>query len=217
MVKTIFGWALLGPIQSMSLPSTQSLHISLEPSLNDEIQKMWSVEEIPHKTIPSDEQAEAIFRQTISRDPVGRFGVALPFKTDVVPNFVDSKAIADRRLLALERRLSKQPDIRALYLDFMREYLTSNHMSLLTDESPEGDSFYIPHHGIIKPEGNMNKIRVVFDASCKASNNISLNDTIFIGPKLQADIAQLLLVFSNETGGLYLRHSSDVQTNLDCS
>ena len=69
---------------------------------------MWSVEEIPHKTIvaPSDEQAEAIFRQTISRDPVGRFGVALPFKTDVVPNFVDSKAIADRRLLALERRLS---------------------------------------------------------------------------------------------------------------
>ena len=68
-------------------------------------------------------------------------------------------------------------------------------MSLLTDELPEGDSFYIPHHGIIKPEGNMNKIRVVFDASCKASNNISLNDTILIGPKLQADIAQLLLVF----------------------
>ncbi|XP_063910744.1 uncharacterized protein LOC135127960 [Zophobas morio] len=197
MVKTIFGWALLGPIQSMSLPSMQALHISLQPSLNDEVQNFWSVEEVPFRTIvaPSDSQAEAIFRQSIFRDPGGRFGVALPFKTDVVPSFVDSKAIADRRLLALERRLSKQPDIRALYLDFMRDYLTSNHMSLLTDEFPEGDSFYIPHHGIIKPEGNLNKIRVVFDASCKASNNISLNDTILIGPKLQADIAQLLLVF----------------------
>nr|XP_023017555.1 uncharacterized protein LOC111506656 [Leptinotarsa decemlineata] len=52
-------------------------------------------------------------------------------------------------------------------------------------------SYYLPHHPIFKND----TLRVVYDASSKDSNNISLNDTLFTGPKLQQDISALLLNF----------------------
>ncbi|XP_063233612.1 uncharacterized protein LOC134537270 [Bacillus rossius redtenbacheri] len=56
-------------------------------------------------------------------------------------------------------------------------------------------SFYIPHHGVLKPDSSTTKLRVVFDASAKDSKGTSLNDQLLTGPKLQRDIADILLSF----------------------
>ncbi|XP_066602491.1 uncharacterized protein [Prorops nasuta] len=42
-------------------------------------------------------------------------------------------------------------------------------------------------------ENQKTKIRVVFNASSKTSTGVSLNDTLFIGPKLQQDITRILM------------------------
>jgi len=56
-------------------------------------------------------------------------------------------------------------------------------------------SFYLPHHCVFKASGQPSKIRVVFDASCKSSTGISLNDVLTVGPVVQQDLMSILLRF----------------------
>ncbi|XP_054722558.1 uncharacterized protein LOC129232437 [Uloborus diversus] len=55
--------------------------------------------------------------------------------------------------------------------------------------------FYMPHHGVIREHSSTTKLRVVFDASAKSSTNISLNDVLHAGPKLQTDLFYILSNF----------------------
>lgn len=70
----------------------------------------------------------------------------------------------------------------------MAEYEQLGHMSPV---SGYGD-YYIPHHAVVKGGENQVKLRVVFDASAASTSGKSLNELLYVGPKLQADIAQLL-------------------------
>lgn len=54
--------------------------------------------------------------------------------------------------------------------------------------------FYLCHHGV--PKGPFkNQIRIVFDAGCKNSQGISLNNILLPGPKRQSDLVGLLIGF----------------------
>ncbi|XP_054717456.1 uncharacterized protein LOC129226851 [Uloborus diversus] len=84
------------------------------------------------------------------------------------------------------------------YKNFMREYLSLNHMELVSTEEiivEDRKCFYMPHHGVIREQSSTTKLRVVFDASVKSSTNISLNDVLHAGPKLQTDLYYILLNF----------------------
>lgn len=194
-INTIFGFMLLGPI-SCSPPSINSFFVSVDLISDSTLKAFWEIEEVPSKNhvSPEDQQAESIFQNTLFRTSSGRFGVSLPFKTNT-PTFENSREIADRRLFALERRLSSNPEIKSLYNDFMLDYLSSGHMSLASPTPTGNNTYFIPHHGVIKTDGTSSKIRVVFDASAKALNKLSLNDTLHIGPKLQNNIVTILLRF----------------------
>ncbi|XP_025420902.1 uncharacterized protein LOC112691005 [Sipha flava] len=54
-------------------------------------------------------------------------------------------------------------------------------------------NYYIPNHCVLKPESKTTKLRVVFNASARTSAGISLNDSLYTGPKLQPDIQVVLL------------------------
>ena len=54
-------------------------------------------------------------------------------------------------------------------------------------------SYYLPHHGVLKPQSKTTKLRVVFTRSSKTQSGKSLNDILHTGAKLQRDIADLLL------------------------
>jgi len=73
----------------------------------------------------------------------------------------------------------------------MADYESLGHMSVT--KSP--GSYFIPHHAVHKMEGDNMKLRVVFDASARPPSNTSLNDALFVGPKLQQDIVDILLRF----------------------
>lgn len=47
-----------------------------------------------------------------------------------------------------------------------------------------GPQYFLPHHTIFRPESTT-KIRVVFDGSSRGSDNVSLNDSLFVGPSFQ--------------------------------
>ncbi|XP_044751671.1 uncharacterized protein LOC123311669 [Coccinella septempunctata] len=68
-------------------------------------------------------------------------------------------------------------------------------MTIVDLASSLNDSYFIPHHCVVKPDSSSTKLRVVFDASAKVMDNPSLNDCLLTGPKLQADIVTILLRF----------------------
>src|SRR5436190_9696396 len=67
--------------------------------------------------------------------------------------------------------------------------------SLKEVESSTSPSYYLPHHAVYRPTSETSKVRVVFDGSCKTTSGSSLNDHLYIGPKLQTDITLLLTRF----------------------
>ncbi|XP_023221565.1 uncharacterized protein LOC111623276 [Centruroides sculpturatus] len=136
-------------------------------------------------------KCEEHFQKTHRRQETGRYSVSFPFKEEK-PTLGDSKQMAFRRLQALERRLEKDPHIRTQYNDFMKEYENKHHMS---EVSTTEECYYIPRHCVIRECSETTKLRVVFDASAKSSNNKSLNEQICVGPKIQDDIFEIFLRF----------------------
>lgn len=80
----------------------------------------------------------------------------------------------------------------------MYEYLELKHMKEIRKDSSEWDiqpQYYLPHHCVIKESSATTKLRVVFDASSKTTEGVSLNDILMVGPVLQQDLFSILLRF----------------------
>ncbi|XP_066590522.1 uncharacterized protein [Prorops nasuta] len=100
-------------------------------------------------------------------------------------------SLSEKTLSRILRRLDTSPEQAESYSQFLQEYLMLGHMSPV----PRNSDFrvFLPHHAVFKTENQKTKIRVVFNASSKTSTGVSLNDTLFIGPKLQQDITRILM------------------------
>ncbi|XP_057671148.1 uncharacterized protein LOC130902885 [Diorhabda carinulata] len=104
---------------------------------------------------------------------------------------------AIKRFHKLESKLINDTVIRQQYSEFMREYEKLGHMTKVPTWATEVDGkgvFYLPHHGVVKDSATT-KLRVVFDASAKTGNGISLNDTLMVGPTIQEDLFAIIIRF----------------------
>ncbi|XP_057671351.1 uncharacterized protein LOC130903108 [Diorhabda carinulata] len=104
---------------------------------------------------------------------------------------------AIKRFHKLESKLINDTVIRQQYSEFMREYEKLGHMTKVPTWATEVDGkgvFYLPHHGVVKDSATT-KLRVVFDASAKTGNGISLNDTLMVGPTIQEDFFAIIIRF----------------------
>ncbi|XP_065224372.1 uncharacterized protein LOC135848399 [Planococcus citri] len=81
-----------------------------------------------------------------------------------------------------------------MYTNCLEEYITLDHMKEVKI-TPEQNAYYIPHHAVFKEDSTTTKLRTVFDASMKASNQKSLNDILMVGPVVQSELIAILLRF----------------------
>ncbi|UYV65695.1 hypothetical protein LAZ67_3005166, partial [Cordylochernes scorpioides] len=191
------GWILSGNVSSSE---TGNSYISLCSTSqgDDNLRKFFELESVPAALPLTKEEKSCgdIYDKNFCISTDGRYSVGLPFKS--VPNLGDSRQNAMKRFLALERKLHKSSNLLQQYKDFMMEYLSLNHMELIPKnerDKPSDKCYYIPHHCVLREQSSTTKLRVVFDASCKTSNNYSLNDFLHTGPKLQHDIFNILVKF----------------------
>lgn len=77
----------------------------------------------------------------------------------------------------------------------MKEYEQLGHMSKICSPENENNSFYLPHHGVVKEHSLTSKLRVVFDGSAPSDSGWSLNDLQYVGPILQQDLLNILVRF----------------------
>ena len=81
------------------------------------------------------------------------------------------------------------------YSEVITKYLEKGYIRKVEPSEKEPmKKWYLPHFAIPKSDRATTKTRIVFDASAKC-NNISLNDMIYQGPKLQRELCDVLLHF----------------------
>ncbi|XP_063543215.1 uncharacterized protein LOC134751700 [Cydia strobilella] len=190
-ISTNFGYILSGPVTNF--PTSKPPMTAL--SLTQVVERFWKIEEPPEPPQPNplDIECETLFKTTTTRNSDGTFVTRLPFLSDR-PSLGETRGIAEKRFLNLEKRLQMNPRLKSKYIEFMREYQSLNHMSVSSVDLRSVEHYYVPHHGVFKASDS-EKLRVVFDGSSKSSNGISLNECLHTGPKLQRDITHILLNF----------------------
>ncbi|KMQ85784.1 hypothetical protein RF55_15454 [Lasius niger] len=197
--NTIFGWILSGvtsDISSSSVPSLTAHHCCPTSELTNQIRRFWEVEELPPQIHLTEEEqrCEEHFRTTHTRDEAGRYVLRLPFKQGPPIEIGESRYSALRSLQHLETRFNSNSTLADEYAAFLNEYEHLGHMkSVASPDSSTSQIVYIPHHAVIKESSSTTRVRVVFNASHKTSNGLSLNDHLMIGQKLQPDISAVLL------------------------
>ncbi|UYV79842.1 hypothetical protein LAZ67_18000896, partial [Cordylochernes scorpioides] len=200
-IHSKLGWLVYGPTSVSERQSFRNMaHFSSELESEDLIKRFWELKSIPLEEIPTKEEkdCESHYLKNVVRDESGRYIVRLPFK-ESAEKLGQSKSIAIRRFLNLEKRLEQNENIHVQYKQFMNEYIRLGHMKASCSLQTE-PKYYIPHHCILKAQPT--KLRVVFDASTKTTTQISLNDLLHVGPKLQNNIFNILLKFRTNSVAL---------------
>ncbi|XP_055542768.1 uncharacterized protein LOC129728356 [Wyeomyia smithii] len=194
--ESVFGWVVCGA-QSVPENSMQiSCNVSTTDHLEELVTRFWACEEIESNCnlSPEEKRCEDLFTHSVKRAADGRYIVSLPKQEDIMSKLGDSRGIAYRRLLGTERRLARDEDLRKQYGSFMEEYLRLGHMRKVNNTTQETvKRCYLPHHPVIKEASTTTKVRVVFDASCKTSSGVSLNDVLLTGPSIQDDLRIIIL------------------------
>lgn len=195
--KTVFGFVVCGKVaESANTVVVQSSHVCTEESLDSQLERFWEIENFDStKAYTEEEQlCEGHFRRTVSRDDSGRFVVRLPMREELVPRIGDSYTPALRRFLSIEKKFCCNENFRQEYRKVMEEYQRLGHMEV-NSRVLNGPQFFLPHHAIHRPDSTTTKTRVVFDASSRGINGVSLNDILMIGPTVQPSLQAIILNF----------------------
>ncbi|GFU89954.1 uncharacterized protein TNCV_2438411 [Trichonephila clavipes] len=157
----------------------------------------WELENVDVEK-PKNEEAifcEDHFLKTHSRDEEGRYVVKMPLKKE--PNCLgESRDIALKRLNALWTRLIRDPQYLKLYRDFIHENDQLGHMKEVVAEHDNSEvAYYMPHHGVLRPEKSTTKLMVVFNATNPTSNGLSLNSIQYNEGLVQNDLFTIMIKF----------------------
>ncbi|XP_061726239.1 uncharacterized protein LOC133531837 [Cydia pomonella] len=197
LAETKLGWLVVGALYQ---PSLNKPHNPVCFFLNDQqtgidLTPFWELDTIPseHNRTVDENTCEQIFTTTTKRDEEGRFVVTMPLKES--PDVLGSSfELARRRFLSLEQKFDRDPLFRERYVDFITEYETLGHMSESFHDTSR-QSYFLPHHGILRDSSSTTKLRAVFDASAATTSGKSLNDIQLVGPRIQDDLFSILLRF----------------------
>ncbi|XP_049284724.1 uncharacterized protein LOC125764469 [Anopheles funestus] len=200
-----FGWVVGGMLRTTmsTSPYEKSCHkATCIDDLKVSLERFWNVEElpseVPDQTTLKNHELEDHFKRHMRIADDGRYIVRIPLRGEL-NQLGDSIEQAQRRLLSLERKLSRHEPTYVEYRKFMREYLELGHMAVVPAGELHKVRYVIPHSCVIKPDSTTTKLRVVFDASAKSSSGISLNDLQAIGPVIQPDLLHIWLYFRTQT------------------
>ncbi|GBN35304.1 hypothetical protein AVEN_173055-1 [Araneus ventricosus] len=91
-------------------------------------------------------------------------------------------------------KLSKNPTLQKLYNDFLEEHENLDHMKKINNATSSTVNYYMPHHGVFKPDSTSTKLSVVFNASSPTTTGKSLNDALFSG-EINEDVFNIMLRF----------------------
>ena len=128
----------------------------------------------------------------------GHYSVAIPWKAGVKEQLENIYEMALKRLENTGSKLKKNQEIATSYTHTIQKYQEKGYIRKLTKGDSKESEYYIPHFPVVRMDKDTRKNRIVFDASAKDRNHVSLNDAMYQGPKLQNDLFQVLMGFHSK-------------------
>ena len=106
----------------------------------------------------------------------------------------DNRAMAEKRLESLKRRLSKDESLHKKYAGVMQDYIEKGYAEKVRDDGKRNAcTWFLPHHSVMNQK-KPDKLRVVFDCAAKFMG-VSLNDKLLQGPDLLSRLSGVLTRF----------------------
>lgn len=195
--ETVLGWVWSGTYTEPkdAEDSGYICNLVVEDELDGQLEKFWAIENpmIEGEKTLEEHLCEEKFKKEVTRNEDGHYEVSLMLN-DKFPLIGDTREIAAARLRSLWKKFESDPELKQMYFEFIAEYLRLGHMREMENDSPgKYGAFYLPHHGVLKPENTSTRLRVVFNASQKSSTGVSLNDALMNGGMIQASLHTILL------------------------
>ena len=209
--KTPIGWVCFGPVVQRE---PQSSHVTFHSAdfvtseLDRVVKNFWSLDAVgmssetsPSLTVQEKTAEESTLRNLQYED--GRFTVGIPWTNGArEPDLTSgsNRKMAEHRLISLLRSLDRRPGLRVKYAGVLEDYLKKSYVRKVTTEEVElcgNNQWFLPHFPVVREDKVTTKVRVVYDAAARY-NNISINDLMLPGPKLQNDLVRILLQFCME-------------------
>ena len=205
-ILTRVGFVLSGPIQLPALDTCSSnitvAHVlktsaiiqDANNEINNELRQFWEFENLGMKNDTTAVEVDELMKGKIKFDGE-RYQVTLPVKHQqmLIP---DNYSLAKKCLNSLLSRLKQKPEVFEQYKNVIKEQITSGIVGRVSEnEISTGISQYIPHSGVLKEDRKTTKLRVVYDASSKVAEELSLNECLNPGPNLLPLILDVLLRF----------------------
>ncbi|XP_028399260.1 uncharacterized protein LOC114522717 [Dendronephthya gigantea] len=202
--RTRLGWYVIGPDSATRNPSMSYLNFARKIDL----EKFYQFETVgvrapecscPEETMTREgKKAVDLFESSCKRLG-GRYVIGLPWKRDPA-NLPNNYPLAKRRLESLERSLARNPSKAKSYANAILEYEKNGWARRLTDleiKNTKGPVYYLPHHGVYRPEKRSTPLRIVFDPA-SPYQGVSLNSLLYKGPCLIGNLLGVLLRFREE-------------------
>ena len=203
-ILTRFGFVLSGPIQLPGLNTCSSnvtvAHVlktsaivqDATNEINNELKQFWEFENLGMKNDTAALEVDELMKNKIKFDGE-RYQITLPVKhqqTEIPDNYI----LAKKRLNCLLNRLKQKPELFEQYRNVIDEQIASGVVEQVSEnEIPTGTTHYIPHSGVLKEDRKTTKLRVVYDASSKVAEELSLNECLHPGPNLLPLVLDVLL------------------------
>ena len=200
-INSTLGWTGSGPLTSRSTGGTSVMFTSVCPDPVESILKnFWKLDAIGivDKGIePSLEENDAVcqFKKGLKFD--GKwYKVSLPWRENH-KELRNNYNQAVKRLESVEKQLLKNPTRAEAYKSFINHY----HDKGFAEEIPQAKVpnedvklvRYLPHHAAFREDKPTTKCCVVFNASAREEDGVSLNNCILPGPALQPNLVAVLL------------------------
>ena len=185
---TRLGWTLMSP--GVDSSSSQA-YLAINSSTDYE--RLCALDVLGLADTPTGDQGDVYveFKEQLTRSSDGWYESALPWKGNhpELPNNYDGSIC---RLHSLVRKL-RRTNMLSDYDAVIRNQLASG----IVKKAPEqvsGKEFYIPHRPVVKESSETTKLRIVYDASARASDDTpSLNECLHAGPPLQNKLWSVLV------------------------
>ncbi|XP_055920890.1 uncharacterized protein LOC129952362 [Eupeodes corollae] len=215
--KTRLGWTVYGPCPYRQKTNEQMKQHDLsknflnfhscdcydleDEKLSTQFKKFmaFDLEATTNKKIlrsSDDEKAITIIKNNVSRRPDGNnFVVPLLWKGKLT-QLPDSRPMAERRLIHLEKKLSNNPKLSENLNGQIEEYLRKQYARKLSKEELRKHSspvWYLPIFPVVN-HNKPDKVRLVWDAAA-AVNGVSLNSMLLSGPDIVPSLLSVLLRF----------------------
>ena len=212
-ISSNLGFIISGkiPKKSDSIAAMSTHVLKADVDFVNKIEKFWDIESAgvtPQKDV-NDKIVEDFERDITFNESSGRYVVKFAMKENheiLGDNFTVSKL----RLKNLLSKFKQDRELLASYDKIIRDQLLAGVLEHAPSHSIVGNTCYLPHKAVVKPDRETTKVRIVYDASAKAVGNISLNECLEPGPSLTTKLFQNLLCFRSNNVAL----SSDVEKSF---